>query len=87
MLLNETNNQATDDVFADVLLDSSVDNNTFPSNESNPEAAYQLVSDELILDGNSRQNLATFCQTWVDGNMALLIKSGKGRSYPTELAS
>ena len=28
------------------------------------EDAYQLVSDELMLDGNARQNLATFCQTW-----------------------
>ncbi|MGI8870566.1 MAG: glutamate decarboxylase [Mycobacteriales bacterium] len=25
---------------------------------------FQVVSDELMLDGNSRQNLATFCQTW-----------------------
>ena len=23
-----------------------------------------MVSDELLLDGNARQNLATFCQTW-----------------------
>lgn len=29
-----------------------------------PEEAYQLVQDELYLDGNARQNLATFCQTW-----------------------
>ncbi len=27
-------------------------------------AAYQLIRDELLLDGNSRQNLATFCTTW-----------------------
>lgn len=25
---------------------------------------YQIVHDELFLDGNARQNLATFCQTW-----------------------
>jgi glutamate decarboxylase len=25
-----------------------------------------VVHDELMLDGNARQNLATFCQTWVD---------------------
>jgi len=25
---------------------------------------YNLVHDELLLDGNSRQNLATFCTTW-----------------------
>lgn len=25
---------------------------------------FQIVQDELFLDGNARQNLATFCQTW-----------------------
>ena len=28
--------------------------------------AHRLLSDELMLDGNSRQNLATFCTTWVE---------------------
>src|ERR1700676_562438 len=36
-----------------------------PKHETDPTAAYQLVHDELLLDGNSRQNLATFCQTWL----------------------
>ena len=31
-----------------------------------PEVALALVRDELFLDGNARQNLATFCQTWLD---------------------
>ncbi len=44
----------------DQLLDSTINNHVFPSDESNPDAAYQLVSDELILDGNSRQNLWLF---------------------------
>jgi glutamate decarboxylase len=30
-----------------------------------PHVAYELVRDELMLDGNSRQNLATFCTTRV----------------------
>ena len=25
---------------------------------------FEAIRDELLLDGNSRQNLATFCQTW-----------------------
>jgi glutamate decarboxylase len=36
----------------------------FPQDEWRAEDAYALVADELMLDGNSRQNLATFCQTW-----------------------
>ena len=36
----------------------------FPPDESDPADAFQVVKDELMLDGNARQNLATFCQTW-----------------------
>ena len=32
-----------------------------------------MVSDELMLDGNSRQNLATFCQTWVEPEVLALM--------------
>ncbi|GMA61325.1 glutamate decarboxylase [Alicyclobacillus fastidiosus] len=31
-----------------------------------PETAYQIVHDEIILDGNARQNLATFVTTWME---------------------
>ncbi len=31
-----------------------------------PEVAYQLIHDELMLDGNARQNLATFVTTFMD---------------------
>ena len=30
-----------------------------------PEVAYQLIHDELMLDGNARQNLATFVSTFM----------------------
>ena len=32
------------------------------------EAAYQIVLDEAMLDGNARLNLATFVTTWMDDN-------------------
>ena len=41
--------------------------------ETNPEAVFQVVSDELLLDGNARQNLATFCQTWEELHVHLLM--------------
>lgn len=44
-----------------------------PKQETDPAAAYQLVHDELLLDGNSRQNLATFCQTWVEPEVRKLM--------------
>ncbi|AXA34531.1 glutamate decarboxylase [Francisella adeliensis] len=37
-----------------------------PAKSQNPIDVYQEIKDELMLDGNSKQNLATFCQTEVD---------------------
>ncbi len=31
-----------------------------------PDVAYQIVHDELMLDGNARMNLATFVSTWME---------------------
>jgi glutamate decarboxylase len=31
-----------------------------------PEVAYQIIHDELMLDGNARMNLATFVSTWME---------------------
>jgi glutamate decarboxylase len=31
-----------------------------------PDVAYQIVHDELMLDGNARMNLATFVTTWME---------------------
>jgi glutamate decarboxylase len=38
-----------------------------------PRAAYQLVHDELLLDGNARLNLATFVTTWMEPEARQLI--------------
>ncbi len=37
-----------------------------PESYSNPGAVYNLIRDELALDGNSRLNLATFVTTWME---------------------
>ncbi|HLM16249.1 MAG TPA: pyridoxal-dependent decarboxylase, partial [Acidimicrobiia bacterium] len=39
---------------------------SLPEGELDPDVAYQLVKDELMLDGNSRLNLATFVTTWME---------------------
>ena len=31
-----------------------------------PDVAYQIIHDELMLDGNARMNLATFVTTWME---------------------
>ncbi|MEU5339298.1 glutamate decarboxylase [Streptomyces sp. NPDC020766] len=38
-----------------------------------PSTAYQLVHDELMLDGNSRLNLATFVTTWMEPQARVLM--------------
>jgi glutamate decarboxylase len=37
-----------------------------PEQGSRPDAVYRLVHDELLLDGSSRLNLATFVTTWME---------------------
>ncbi|TWT61752.1 glutamate decarboxylase [Rubinisphaera italica] len=62
-----------DDVYASVDLSVSMPKYKFPTSEQNPRHAYAVVHDELMLDGNSRQNLATFCQTWAEPEVQQLM--------------
>ena len=58
--------QLDDDVFASGDLAAALPKYRRDDHECDPPHVRQLVVDELMLDGNSRQNLATFCQTWAD---------------------
>ncbi len=62
-----------DDVYASNDLSVSMPKYKFPAGEHRPRQAYQVVHDELMLDGNARQNLATFCSTWVDPEIHRLM--------------
>lgn len=62
-----------DDVFSSADLSVAMPKYKFPKTEQAPTHAYQVVHDELLLDGNSRQNLATFCQTWLDDEVHKLM--------------
>ena len=55
-----------DDVYSAIDLATALPKSAFPDDERNPRHVFAAIRDELMLDGNSRQNLATFCQTWVD---------------------
>ncbi|MBC9734013.1 glutamate decarboxylase [Nocardioides marmotae] len=63
---NSVRGALEDDVFASTDLSTAMPKYRFPDDEHVPRHAFQVVRDELMLDGNSRQNLATFCQTWVE---------------------
>lgn len=62
-----------DDVYASADLSVSMPKYKFPAAEHEPRHAFSLVHDELMLDGNSRQNLATFCQTWSEPEVHQLM--------------
>lgn len=62
-----------DDVYASIDLAKALPTSDFPDNEHNARHVFNAIRDELMLDGNSRQNLATFCQTWVDDEIRELM--------------
>ena len=55
-----------EDVYATAASDQRVAKYRLPEHTSSAQEIYSLVHDELLLDGNSRQNLATFCTTWAE---------------------
>ena len=59
-----------DDMYASADLSACMPKCTIPEGESDPRNVCRLILDELMLDGNSRQNLATFCSTWVEPEIA-----------------
>ncbi|MEW4453578.1 glutamate decarboxylase [Bremerella sp. JC817] len=63
-----------DDIYASSDLSSRMPKYKFPHAERDPRHVYSVVHDELMLDGNSRQNLATFCQTWLEPEIHKLME-------------
>ena len=62
-----------DSVFAGKDLLRALPTHHCPDEAMRPEEAFQAISDELLLDGNARQNLATFCQTWEEDEVHNLM--------------
>lgn len=50
-----------------------VPRHSMPAGSLGPDVAYQIVHDELMLDGNARLNLATFVTTWMEPTAAKLM--------------
>jgi len=62
-----------DDLFASADLSVRMPKYLFPEGEHDPRHVRQMIHDELMLDGNSRQNLATFCSTWMEPEVYQLM--------------
>ena len=62
-----------DDLFDKTAAGSPLSKFKIPDHEADPNTMYRLIKDELMLDGNSRQNLATFCQTYAEDQVHRLM--------------
>ncbi len=61
------------DIYAKESADRRLPRYRIPDRACAAQPIYNLVHDELLLDGNSRQNLATFCTTWAEPEVRKLL--------------
>ena len=77
MTLQPTNEHADDIEFRPQFAVpgevNRVPRNRLPDREMHPRTAFQIIHDELMLDGNARLNLATFVTTWMEPEADLLM--------------
>jgi len=70
MTLHRYKTKSEDEGFIDVYTNPTTKKqflkNELPEKSSDPKVIRQLVHDELFMDGNARQNLATFCTTYIE---------------------
>ncbi|KAL8472382.1 hypothetical protein ACS0TY_029552 [Phlomoides rotata] len=59
----------------------SLPRNKMPENSIPKEAAYQIIHDELMLDGNPRLDLASFVTTWMEPECDKLILAAINKNY------
>ena len=69
----DVRDELLDDIYGSVDLSIKFPKYKFPKEEHMQRHAYSAVHDELMLDGNARQNLATFCTTWADPEVHQLM--------------
>ncbi|MEK4152663.1 glutamate decarboxylase [Carnobacterium sp. FSL E2-0243] len=71
-------NQAKKNDYLEPIFGTGAEEQEIPKyklgkNPIEPRVAYRLVKDEFLDEGNARQNLATFCQTYMEDEAALLM--------------
>ncbi len=54
-------------------LDPETGTYQFPERKQGSDTVYQAIHQQLVLDGNSQQNLATFCTTWIEPEVKQLM--------------
>nr|NP_001312769.1 glutamate decarboxylase-like [Nicotiana tabacum]AAM48129.1 glutamate decarboxylase [Nicotiana tabacum] len=67
--------------FASRYVRTSLPRFKMPENSIPKEAAYQIINDELMLDGNPRLNLASFVTTWMEPECNTLMMDSINKNY------
>ena len=62
-----------EDLYTNKISQTQLPKNELPEEASDPKVIRQLVIDELFMDGNARQNLATFCTTYIEDEVRDLM--------------
>lgn len=61
------------DLYTNSISEMQLPKSELPEKISDPKVIKQLVADELFMDGNARQNLATFCTTYIEDEVHELM--------------
>ncbi|MDW3225731.1 MAG: glutamate decarboxylase [Paracoccaceae bacterium] len=72
--IQDHSDQHLSDIYASETSERSLPKYRMREEMAEPHAAYSLIRDELLLDGNARQNLATFCTTWIEDEVKQLME-------------
>ncbi|MER5888847.1 glutamate decarboxylase [Streptomyces sp. NPDC001941] len=83
MALHTTDGESPDpftDLYALPISDEALPRYRMPEHRSSPRAVSELIRDELALDGNAAQNLATFCTTWAEPEVHALMDACLGKN-------
>jgi len=67
--------------FASRYVQESLPRFRMPDRSIPKDAAYQIISDELMLDGNPRLNLASFVTTWMEPECDKLMMQAMNKNY------
>lgn len=70
---NSIRHKINDEIYTTINTTEPIPKYKLSSGEQDPRSIYSVIHDELMLDGNSRQNLATFCQTWMEPEVHQLM--------------
>ena len=62
----EANDTEVTPAYAGRLGHAAISKNRLPDQMEPPETVYRFIHDELLLDGSSRLNMATFVTTWME---------------------